>query len=545
MTVSDRAAAGAGDEKIFAFSRRAKFLVAIAVFFLLYCVVAFVWREGWKDADERRVFTSDKQTETVSARVWVEPQSLEKEGVFRIWLSLENLTGEQASSLRFTAVQVFHSEKNEPAEITQRQFEKQVDQALLKAFRQTNQAGRSGADASDRPFLGPRDRLTFWSTLQAPDFEGEYEVLMVYEWTQQRQGTPPASRVVQNSVLVGPLEVPGFKEQFLRIGNSLYAIWKDLALPMALVALTFMFSQAGERFAARRRREEEKRDLDRKTEEEKREGARKREELKREEARKEAERERDRVRETLARMLIVSHRDAKRYYLPWLSAASYLVRAVEQRRDPEEAFYYLMLLLRIGEQLREENGGFYLKSRQGEDIVFFTWGILKAAIEKRWGLSDYTAAVESMSSREKYWRFQENLAQREAMRRCREDFQKWLQEDVPFSAYMPLLRIFYETLGYEANRPLVYWYESAQDPPRAVLEEAVAELSKGPLREKVEKTELFKILPHYLSEAEQERDRLNSRLQGGINQVGEPNGSGKLSDGKLLGHRSPSSQNPS
>jgi hypothetical protein len=487
------------DEAIFKLSRRARILLGISVVFLLYSVIAFIWREGWKDAGGRRVFTSDKQNETVAMRVWVEPQSLEKRGVFRVWLSLENLTGERASDLQFTAVRVFHATKNEP--VMTRGFESQVNQAMRDVFRQAPQASRP---ASANPSLGARDHLTFWATLKAPEFDGEYEVLLVYEWTRDAQGTPPASRLIQNSVLVGPLEVPGAKEHLLRVGNSLYAIWKDLALPLALVTLTFMFSQMGDHFADRRKKEESRR----------------------EEASKEAERERDRVRETMARMLIVSHRDTKRYYLPWLSAANYLARAVETQKEPQETFYYLMLLLKIGEQLRDENGGFYLKSRMGEDIVYFTWGILKAGVQKRWGLADYTAAVESMESKEKYWHFQENLAQRKPMQRCREDFLKWLQEnDVPFSAYVPILKIFYVTLGYEANRPLVYWYENAQKPPRAELENAAEILRLSPLRDDAE-AGLLESLPQYLVEADEECNRLNSRLQDWLSPAGQVNRSG-------------------
>ncbi len=490
-----------------------RFLGFLLLVFFLYSIVSYLVHDAWTDAGQGKVFTSDKSSDTVVARAWVERPSSDLKGQFRCWVSLENLTGKPVDQVQFAAVRRFHSEKNKPTDVDE--IEKSVNRDLVLAFQ-----GRPGAAVRA---LAPGDRQTFWTTFQAPEAEGEYEILSVFEWTQE-------GKLAQNSLLVGPLETPGMKSRVLRAGNSLYVIWKDLALPVALVALTFLFSQWGDYAADRRKREETAAEEVRGKAKEEAETRQKKEEKERDQDRLVAERQKEResrelerhteqVRETLARMLVVSRRDTQRFYLPLLASSSLLMARLKQDRDgwKQEAFFHLMTFLRVMQRLKDENGGLYLKSRKGEKVISSAWWLFKPAAEKRFTPEKYAAAIEEAGSRESYARFLTELPNRPALKHCKEAFESWLepagQDEIAFAAYLPAFEIFYVTLKYEVDRPLIYWYGEADPSPRAELTPYKDQLLAGKLADGARETQIDVEIEEYLKELDSEVPRFNARMR--------------------------------
>jgi hypothetical protein len=309
--------------------------------------------------------------------------------------------------------------------------------------------------------------------------EEEYEILLIFEWRQE-------ARIVQNSLLVGPLAVTRVKDCWLRAGNSLYVVCKDLALPLALVALTFLFSQLANDAADRHH---------------------------------ERERFTEQVRETLARMLVVNRRDAQRFYLPLLAAASLLVARLRDRRHNwrREAFFHLMTFLRVMQRIKDENGGLFLKSRKGENVIASVWWIFKPAAEDRFTPKRYAAALDEIGTKESYSRFLAKLPERPALQHCWATFESWLEpagtEEIPFSEYLPIVQILCAALSYEIDRPLIYWYEEADKPPREELEKGRNQLLNGRLACEAADAKVAAKIEEYLEELDIEVPRFNARMR--------------------------------
>ncbi|HLY55894.1 MAG TPA: hypothetical protein VKS60_10080, partial [Stellaceae bacterium] len=237
--------------------------------------------------------------------------------------------------------------------------------------------------------------------------------------------------------------------------------------------------------------------------------------------RQEVERHTQQARETWARMLLISHRNATLHYLPLLSTLRDLADRLWLRDFPawqDEAFFQLMTLLVLMKRLRDKAGGFYLKSRLGEDILSDLWLLLKHACQRTLGLADYTAALDEMGGAESYAAFSTSLtavpAQRPALLRCRLAFDTWVvNPDLPLSAYAPLLRLFYYVLRYETNRSYVYWYGTVEEPPNAELARWTEQLTGGKLGHAAWKRGILAELGKYQKEARESYLYLNSRLK--------------------------------
>jgi hypothetical protein len=406
---------------------------------------------------------------------------------------LENLTDSPITNLRFDIADILPRS----TAATPDDLRGDLNQELTAKLRQQAQPPAPGA-----PALGAKHAVSFSTSLRLPKQEGRYEVDLVYRWDQ-------GSLHGENRLLIGPLEILSREERWARVWASGYGVGKDLALPIAVAVLTFLLS-----------RWEKEREEARQEAESAREQARHEAETQRESLRKEAEKHTQQVRETWARMLIISHRDAKKYYLPLLSTLRRLLDRIEpQDKDKEreedwkvQAFFYLMLFLRIMTRLRQENGGFYLKSRAGEDVLSGLWFLLQQDIIEAFTQQHFDTAVSSVRHDELYPDFKIKIQGYcfTDLQECGRRFLEWLDKDFP--DYIPLLRLFYWVLRYEANMAYVYWYGRVEEPPPDI-DRHRTELLKGNLAKKVQANKLEADFDNYQNESQRRYSQLKAKLQ--------------------------------
>jgi len=459
--------------------------------------------EEWKDLGQEKVFTSERVGEgVVVGRAWVEPKAFRQGEEFRCWISLENRSNEPAAEPEFATVQVLaqvvDGGMREPGEL-----EARANGALAAALRGAPRKPQAwGPPPVGNPasplVLPPRGRVTFWLPLEAPQATGQYDILLLYQWEQ-------GGKWADNSIVLGPLQVPSLLERLEHTGAALTALIKDLGLPLILFFLPFLLATWEKEREKRRQHAEDVKVA----------------------KRQEAEQHSQQARETWARMLIISHRAAKQHYLPLLSTLRELSDRLEFRDRPawqEEAFFQLMTLLVLMKRLRDRNGGFYLKSRLGEDILSGLWKMLRQACETKFGLATYTAALDEMGGPESYAAFSGGLTsiiiwRRPNLRNCQQAFRVWNgQASPPLRVYLPVLRLFYHVLLYETNRAYVYWYGTVEEPPSLELEEWREQLAAGDLGHAAWDQGILAELWKYEIETQESYVYLSARLKSWISE---------------------------
>jgi hypothetical protein len=502
--------------------------VALSVL-LLACalsVVSFLIETTTPAAEVGKFYLSEKEESgEVTARAWVEPESLVPRQRLRIWIALQNGADHPAGALRFTTARLHQAGlAPEPGD--------HLEEILNRELAARLPAPPAGGPAR----LEPDNRVAFSLDLSAPAAPGLVDLALTYSWREllPAEGKGPAAPerlgpARENRLVVGPLRVVGVLQGWRRLGAALYGVIKDLALPVMLAFLTFFF-----------KRWEDSRQAQRQTEEENRQRQAHAVQERLEERRKELERHTQQARETWGRMLLISHRDTKRHYLPLQRTLRDLADRLEFRSPddwPVQAFYHLLVLLRLMTRLREENGGFYLKSRGGEDVLADLWYVLRRAVELELGLDLYEAAVREMAEVRDFDTFKARIEAKppdstgppSALVRCRRKFlgdlegtpsrEGWLERPAgEFAQFLPLLRLFYGILRFEVNRAYVYWYGSPEQPPGERVEPWVAKL-KGECWEhllqqaKLEPAQipdLAQEVSDYLKEVEEDYRRLQA-----------------------------------
>src|ERR1700687_3314150 len=471
-------------------------LMVLMFIYLAISGASLALTEEWKDLGQERVFTSERVGDgVVVGRAWVEPRASRRGEKSRCWISLENRSNEPAVAPEFVTVQVL-APTVEDGVRGSGELEARANGALAAALSRAPVGAQAPGPAAGRgpnPLTLPsRNRVTFWFRLEAPPAAGQYDVLLVYSWTQ-------GGRQADNSIVLGPLQIPSLLERLEHAGAALTGLVKDLGLPLILFFLAFFLT----------------------TWEKDRETRRQQAEHVREAQRQEAEQHTQQARETWARMLLISHRNATQHYLPLLSTLRDLPDGLELQDRPtwrEEAFFQLMTLLVLMKRLRDKIGGFYLKSRLGEDILSDLWLVLKHACEIRVEGANYAAALDEMGGSESYAAFSAGLTsvmrRRPALLHCRQAFNDWTrQADLPLLAYVPVLRLFYYVLRYETNRSYVYWYGTVEEPPGFELEKWHERLAAGGLGHTTWQLEILGELWKYQNEAKDNYVYLSARLK--------------------------------
>jgi hypothetical protein len=210
-------------------------------------------------------------------------------------------------------------------------------------------------------------------------------------------------------------------------------------------------------------------------------------------------------------LLPYSMQTGREHYLPVASTLGWLSWSVKQPEPSSpteraeyrrEIVYYTLRFLRQMRDVRDQLGGLHFKNRKGEAAAAKCWGSIRDLLSKRFCLREYDAALDAVNPKDSFDRFSIRLERRPifrpALRRAEAIITDWLdgQSGLALKEYLPLLDFYRETLRYEVNRPLEYWYnapESSND-----LRSAWEELKNKDYREIPDWTQVKAILKTYV-----------------------------------------------
>ncbi|HEV2178427.1 MAG TPA: hypothetical protein VGW33_14670 [Terriglobia bacterium] len=266
----------------------------------------------------------------------------------------------------------------------------------------------------------------------------------------------------QALVPLGEIAIEGKPIAWLWYVAPAYQFLKDFALPIVVFLLGFSYKFWTER------RESAKQEREKKLEEER---------LKQ-----------DKIQtlraETWKQMLPESHALAKKYYAPVEAAIRwalyYMDKSIQEtkqdKRLPDEryAFYLIILMGRRIKQAADEAGGFYFKSRTGEELAATCWSNYRDLFEgeqEPLGRSYDRAVgqVDPQETRDSFWKKIEgknwtawiDQEARDSLAACWSHFSQWYRTPEGQEG-VSNLRGLRALINYEMNRPYEYWYEEKE-----------------------------------------------------------------------------------
>lgn len=242
--------------------------------------------------------------------------------------------------------------------------------------------------------------LSIWGDLQAERRQEKKRPYVTVRWQAQSQ------KQSQLIVPLGEVEARNWRDTFKEAWAAFMGFLKDLALPILLAILAYVFKNwedtreeerrniEADREAAHQKAEwdrqtdrlqrEKDRDADRLQAEKDKEADRQAAEKLLDQQRQALERERQQLLQTWNNMLPISHEDATKYYMPLGSAvrstleSSEKCRAALDKSPPDlpfgspytkHALYCFLVTMRRCRSISDERGGFYFKDRVGEKLT--------------------------------------------------------------------------------------------------------------------------------------------------------------------------------
>jgi F0F1-type ATP synthase membrane subunit b/b' len=358
--------------------------------------------------------------------------------------------------------------------------------------------------------------VSIWGDLQSERRQEKQRSYLTMRW--QTLGQKQSQLIVP----MGELDAQDWLDTFTEVWAAFLGFFKDLALPILLAVLAYVFKKWEDvREAERRNIEAEREDQRRKIEadrevahqkaewdrqtdrlqkEKDREAAREQAEKEKETARHDAEklldqqrqqleRERQQLLQTWNNMLPISHEDATKYYMPLGSAVRSTLESFERcltgldKVPPDlpfgsphtkHALYYFLVTMRRCRCIADERGGFYFKDRLGEKLTALCVEKLGAlyihdsddAAEKTSELLGGISPQEKLGAfvpklNESLSKVTSNPPVKDTQFIVYQHFFAWLFTP-EFRESIPLLKALTAILDFEMNKPYEYWYPKDQ-----------------------------------------------------------------------------------
>jgi hypothetical protein len=314
------------------------------------------------------------------------------------------------------------------------------------------------------------ESVTFVFDLIAGDEPGRYAIGAVIAWGPEKG---PLTR--RKPISLRPITVDsGFTSGLLLFLRAFQSFAKDLALPLALAFLGFWLKKQEDTRSAAREKEDEKRESDRRRDEENRL-----------EQRKAAAEKNAQTQQTWNLLLLKSHQNAERHYMPLSKAAErvgHYWNKIESANDPVDrakqidlCFYAFLLFLSRMRRLGRLIGGFYFKSRAGEDAGGRAWTLISDWCDETTNFSRdlRESATVALSNDATYPDYLAGAAKNADVVQLKTLFETKLKE---FSPLVTLFRILEFILDYEMNVPYEHWYGQREPFRGADLAKLIDEL---------------------------------------------------------------------
>lgn len=321
------------------------------------------------------------------------------------------------------------------------------------------------------PFtIAKGESVTFVFDLVAGDEPGRYAIGAVIAW-----GPDQAPLTRRKPISLRPITIDsGFTSGLLLFLQAFQSYAKDLALPLALAFLGFWLKKQEDARATAREKEEEKRESDRRRDEEQRL-----------EQRKAAAEKNAQTQQTWNLLLLKSHQNAERHYMPLSKAAErvgYYWKKIATAADDTDrekqidlCFYSFLLFLTRMRRLGRLIGGFYFKSRGGEDVGASAWILITDWCDetKNFTRDLRESAAAALSHDATYPDYLQTAAKNEQVKELKALF---VAKQTEFAPLVILFRILEFILDYEMNIPYEHWYGQRERFRRADLGKLITEL---------------------------------------------------------------------
>ena len=388
------------------------------------------------------------RADDVRVDAWIDDSRIHEGSAITFWIAVQNTT---AAPIRGVSVLAFRK-PNFSVDAAERQT----------CWAGADDAGQvpvcvvAGARPSRLPVaLAPGGVATVEGHLRAQEQPGQYSIAAVIGWTD----AAGAQRRIPISVGPVTVEHEG-KKNLATITRASQNFLKDLGLPLVFLWLAYWVKQL-----------EDSRQGKKKTEEQEREQSRKEEDDRRAEERKLAEEETARVRQTWTQMLPKVHENAEKYYMPLMGYARLAADMHAARNGAAAFFYYLRFLARMRD-MADAIGGFYLKTRLGENLVSDIWDAVRKRADARLGQPVRQQLQVDIRSVETIGAFLELLGAETTIATA---YGTW-REGGTFEIDAALLSLFHHVLTYETNQSYEFWYEEREVYPAAEIRDVLAEL---------------------------------------------------------------------
>src|SRR5882762_2087338 len=193
------------------------------------------------------------------------------------------------------------------------------------------------------PTLAHCQTLSVWGELIADTHQSKQTLFITVRWLSADKHRS------QYVVPLGTLEAQDDLDKAKEVWAAIVGFYKDLAMPLLLVLLAYIFKQWDDG---------------------------------RERDRQKAESQRQQLLQTWNKMLPISHNDATKYYMPLASAIRESYKSFKKCQDAvkpgqtlpanspvvKQSLYHFLLTMRRFRSISRERGGLYFKDRTGEKI---------------------------------------------------------------------------------------------------------------------------------------------------------------------------------
>jgi len=181
------------------------------------------------------------------------------------------------------------------------------------------------------------------------------------------------------------------------------------------------------------------------------------------------------IRETWGQLLKRNLEDSKQYYMLLKARVALVRRDIQGNKETRMIAYALLLFIKATDHIRKAIGGFHFQCHRGERVAQYAHGIFNLEASRRLGRGIYSRAMERIDLHEGYGTFERRFASGRPdswlFREFEAGVERWRSDaDSPLESWLPLLRILYEVLGFEANRPLAYWYRKSSSEQREEID---------------------------------------------------------------------------
>lgn len=439
-------------------------LLAVAV---AMSVLAVIWlhrasqEEGASVARTAVSASSPASTEDIRVSAWVDDSRVRGGTTIRFWIAIQNTTAKRISGVSVLAFRrpnfaLLADEGQRCWAVPAAQGSTQSDAVPVCV----------GEGPSRLPVALPAGAVvTVEGHLTARDEPGQFSIAAVVGWKDA------AGVQRRTPISVGPVMVEDdFKKTAATVSLAAQNFLKDLGLPLVFLWLAYWVKQLEEARQEKKKKEDEETEA----------------------KRKQADERTAVIRQTWTQMLPKVHENAEKYYMPLMGYAAHASRTGNPGQRDSGLFRYLRFLGRMHE-MSDVIGGFYLKTRAGENVVSAIWDAIRVRADERFTQpvrQELQVAIRTVGTFDRF----DALPADSLIARERREFRV-----ETFAVDAVLLRLFHLILTFETNLSYEFWYQEEEVFPAEEIETAMSDLEGRSFEAGVKYEDLRRSLVEYVA----------------------------------------------